>query len=89
MAVCALPLQYLHMASKSQTKRHCYNISQLTVIMTATKCELKHELACVWLGLAVGSRTDLRSEPQEGLYLRDRSFSDIIIFDYIDASKLN
>jgi hypothetical protein len=41
-----------------------------------------------WLGLAVGSRTDLRSDPQEGLYLRDRSLSDIIIFDYIDASKL-
>jgi len=28
---------------------------------TAIKCELKHELARIWLGLAIGSRTDTNS----------------------------
>lgn len=45
------------MTCKSQTKRHCYNTSQLTVIMTAIKCGSKYELTCVWPELGIGSRT--------------------------------
>jgi len=59
-AACALPLQYLHTSSKSQTKRHGYNTSQLTVIMTAIKCALKHEMTQVWLWL--GYRLKNRQE---------------------------
>jgi hypothetical protein len=42
-------------------QRHCYDTSQLIVTTQLLNMKFQNELACIWLHLIIGSRTNLHS----------------------------